>query len=332
MSSSIQSVARFISLLSFFLLGVAASSPRLATAEELQVYRVGILNPNSATIAAKYIQAFREELTQRGYTEGRNLVIESRYADGQSARLPGLAKELAQRKVNVIFAPTEPALLAAKEMGEGIPIVTVTCDPLEKMLGSLARPGGNATGFSCVSSALAGKRLSFLKGVVPNLKRVALLYSASDAYEPDLRNVETSAQTLGLSIFRVPVKSASDFDEAFSAMSKNGSHALYIALSGFTNFHRGAFAQLALRTKLPSIFGFREFPEEGGLMSYGASASDGYRRAAYFVDRILKGALPSELPAEEPTRFELVLNARTAAALAISIPNEILIQANEIIR
>ncbi len=295
-----------------------------------KVYRVGLLNPNSPAIATKYIQAFREGMTGLGYTD-RNLFLEIRYAEGRRDRLKELAQELIQLKVDVVFAPTEPALLAAREVSDTIPIVTVSCDPLEKLVGALNRPGGNVTGFSCVSSALAGKRLSLLRTVLPKASRIALLYSAPDAYEPDLQNVEASAQKLGLTITRFPVKSAADLDAAFAAMQTAEQQALYIQLSGFANLHRRTLAHLSLRHRLPAIFGFREFPDDGGFMSYGASNSDGYRRAAYFVDRILKGAKPSDLPAEEPTRFELVINAKTAAALGISLPAEIRLAADEII-
>lgn len=256
-----------------------------ASSQQDRIFRVGLLNPNSPAIAHRYVEAFRDELRRLAYIEDRNLIIEARYAEGKVERLNGLASDLAQLKVDVLFAPTEPALKAAKEAGAGIPIVTVSCDPLEKLLGSLSRPGGNATGFSCVSSDLAGKRLSLLKSMVPNLKNVAMLYNSGDAYEPDLRNTETSAVVLGLSVGRFPVQSVSDFEPAFAAMEKQGLQAVYISLSGFANFHRRTYAQLALKHRLPSVFGFREFPEDGGVLSYGASNSDGYRRAAYFVTK-----------------------------------------------
>ena len=296
-----------------------------------KIHRIGILNPNSPAIAKKYVDAFRDEMNRLGYTD-RNTLIELRYADGRRDRLKDLASQLVQLKVDVIFAPTEPALLAARDVTLTIPIVTVSCDPLEKLVGSLNKPGGNVTGFSCVSSALAGKRLTLLKTVIPKATRVALLYSEPDAYEPDLRNVETSAQKLGVTITRFPVKSPADFEPAFAAMQKTAQHALYIQLSGFANFHRRTLAQLSLKHRVPGIFGFREFPEDGGFMSYGADASDGYRRAAYFVGRILKGARPSDLPAEEPTRFDLVINATTAAAFGITLPAAIQLQADAIIR
>jgi putative ABC transport system substrate-binding protein len=301
-----------------------------AEADGGPMYRVGVLLPSAPATSAKYVQAFRDELQRRGYVEARNLQITYRYAEGKVERLAPLATELAQLKVNVIFAATEPALLAAIKAAGGAPVVTVTCDPMEKMAVALSK--GNATGFSCVSSELAGKRLGLLKSVTPNLRSVALLYSAQDAYEPDLKNVETAAQRLGLVITRVAVLQEDDFDRAFALIEKDRTQAVYIALSGFMNFHRKLIAQRALSLRLPSIFGFREFPEEGGLLSYGASASDGYRRAAYFVDRILKGAQPRDLPPEEPTRFELVVNGRTASVLKLTIPNDMLLSADEVIR
>ncbi len=308
----------------------AFASPAATAADAEPIYRVGFLNPNSPAVAAKYVQAFRDELQRRGYSEGRNLFIEYRYAQGQGDRLPLLAKELSELKLNVIFAPTEPALLAAMDSTSGTPVVTVTCDPMEKMVGALRK--GNATGFSCVSSELAGKRLGLLRTIVPNLRRVALLYSVQDAYEPDLKRVDDAAQALGMLVARYPVQSLADFDKAFASMERDRMEAVYIALSGFTNLNRKLIAKLSLKQKLPSVFGFREFPEEGGMLSYGASNSDGYRRAAYFVDRILKGARPQDLPPEEPTRFELVVNARTAAMLNLRIPNEMLLVADDVIR
>ncbi len=312
--------------------GVALGGPDALAQAPAPPYRVGLLSPGSPSSAAKALAAFMDELKARGHVEGQDLIVERRFAEGQPSRLKDLASELAQIPVNVFFAPTEPALLAAKASGRGIPIVTVTCDPMERMVGSLGRPGGNATGFSCVSASLAGKRLAYLKAVKPGLHVVGLLYSAQDAYEPDLRGVEAAARELGISIHRSPVSLPSDFEGAFRAMEDAHCQAVYIALSGFTNIHRKEFAQQALKRRLPSIFGFQEFAEDGGLMTYGADLSDGYRRAAYFVDRILRGASPVDLPAEEPTQFHLVINARTAGELGIKIPIEVLLQAERVIR
>ena len=182
--------------------------------------------------------------------------------------------------------------------------MTITCDPLEQLVGSLARPGGGADGFSCVSSDLAGKRLSFLKQLVPNLRKVALLYTSRVAFEPDLQNTEKAALVLGVSVARFDVNSPQEFEMHSRGCATKVAQAVYISLSAFANFHRRTIADLALRNGLPAIFGFREFADDGGLITYGASNSDGYRRAAYFVDKILKGVAVTELPAEEPTRFQ----------------------------
>jgi putative ABC transport system substrate-binding protein len=313
------------------ILGIALSVSASHGQQQQKLFRVGHLSPNSPTIAGKYIDAFRDELRRLGYDEKGNLLIEARFAEGRPEKLNELANELAKLNVDVFLAPTEPALNAAKQSGLGIPIVTVSCDPLEKMLGSLARPGGNATGFSCVNSDLAGKRLSLLKELLPNLWRVAMLYNAADAFEPDLKNVERSGSELGLTVSRFPVSSPADFGAAFASMEKQDQQALYISTSGFANFHRRTLAQHSQQHRLPAIFGFREFAEDGGLIAYGASLSDGYRRAAHFIDKIFKGASPKELPAEEPTRFELVLNAKTAKALGITIPPSLLARADEVV-
>ena len=296
-----------------------------------KLYKVGLLNPNTQAIAKNYVQAFRQELAALGYGE-HNLVLEVRYAEGNRERMKDFANEFNRLGVDVLVTPSEPALLAARAVTTSIPIVTVSCDPLEKLVGSLNRPGGNVTGFSCVSAAAAGKRLGLLKSMSPSASRVALLYSGADAYEPDLRNVEESARKLDMTVTRFPVATAAGLAPAFDSIKIDGIQLVYIQLSAFFNLHRRAIADLALRHQLPSIFGFREYPEDGGLMAYGASNSDGYRRAAHFVDRILKGARPGDLPAEEPMRYELVINERTAKALGLPIPYELRLQADEILR
>ena len=231
----------------------------------------------------------------------------------------------------MFVAGNERALLASKATNSGIPIVVVACDPLVKLLGSIARPGGNATGVTCVSADLIGKRFGYLNTVVPNLKRIALLYSAADIHEFELQGADLASRALGVEVVRFPVTSKEDFTAAFERMVQDGCEGLYISLSAFTNFHRKALAELALRYHLPAIASGPEFPEVGGLMSYGATLDDGFKRAAYFVDRILKGASPKDLPAEEPTKFYLVVNQKTASALGMKIPDIMLVQADNII-
>ena len=255
------------------------------------------------------LEVFRETLRDLGYEEGRNLIIESRFANGAYDQLPVLAGELARLKVDVFVAGGEPALLAAKAKGENIPIVVISCDPIEKLLGSLRRPGGNATGFSCVSADLVGKRFGVLKSLLPRMERVAVFYNKRDNHELEFKDADAAAQSLGIGLVRFPVESPADFEPAFKRMVEEKCEALYIVVSTFANFHWEKLAQLALDYRLPAMYGFREFADFGGMLSYGANLSDAWRRAAVFVDKILKGSRPSDLPVEQPTRFELIINA-----------------------
>jgi ABC-type uncharacterized transport system substrate-binding protein len=296
-----------------------------------KVFKLGVLALGSAEDQQNRLTLFREPLRQLGYEEGKNLVVESRFANSQYEQLPVLARELAGLKIDVFVAAGEPALLAAKENGDNIPIVVVSCDPLEKLLGSLRRPGGNATGFSCVSADLVGKRFSLLRSLLPGMHRVAMLYNKRDNHELEFRDAEAAAQSLNIALLRFPIMSAGDFEPAFKKMNEEKCDALYIFASAFAQGHWKRLAQLALDHRLPAMYGFREFVDRGGLLSYGASNSDGYRRAAALVDKILKGARPSDLPVEQPTRFELVINARTAKTLGLEVPPTLVALADEVI-
>jgi putative tryptophan/tyrosine transport system substrate-binding protein len=296
-----------------------------------KVFKLGVLALGSAEDQQNRLTLFREPLRQLGYEEGKNLVVESRFANSQYEQLPVLARELAGLKIDVFVAAGEPALLAAKENGDNIPIVVVSCDPLEKLLGSLRRPGGNATGFSCVSADLVGKRFSLLRSLLPGMHRVAMLYNKRDNHELEFRDAEAAAQSLNIALLRFPVMSAGDFEPTFKMMNEERCDALYIFASAFAQGHWKRLAQLALDYRLPAMYGFREFVDRGGLLSYGASNSDGYRRAAALVDKILKGARPSDLPVEQPTRFELVINARTAKTLGLEVPPTLVAIADEVI-
>ena len=296
-----------------------------------KVSKVGVLALVSAKAMQNRLGVVRETLRDLGYEEGRNLVIESRFADGAYDQLPVLASELARLKIDVFLVGGEAALLAAKERGENIPIVVVSCDPLEKLLGSLRRPGGNATGFSCVSADLVSKRFGLLKSLLPRMERLALFYNKRDNHELEFKDAAAAAQSLGIGLVRFPVESPADFEPAFKRMIEEKCQALYIVASTFANSHWEKLAQLALDYRLPAMYGFREFPDFGGLLSYGANLSDSWRRAAVFVDKILKGSRPSDLPVEQPTRFELIINARTAKALSVTIPDIVLVEAHEVI-
>lgn len=296
-----------------------------------EVSRIGFVALVSPSTTEAWLRAFREDLGRAGYEEGRNLIVEPRFADGKRERLKDHVVELARLKVDVLLAAGEPSLLAAKAHGERIPIVAVGCDRLERLLGSLARPGGNATGFTCISSDLGSKRLGILRSLLPNAKRVALLYSDADNFEAELSEAAEIGQRLGMETRRYPVRSPVDFAPAFKQITNENNDVVYIMASSFANLHRGKFAELALAHKLPAMYGFREFVDAGGLISYGAPLRDGFRRAAYQVSRILKGASPADIPVEQPTRFELVLNLRTARALKLDIPTSLIVQADDLV-
>jgi len=296
-----------------------------------KIFRIGFVALVSPSITEQWTKAFRDELRKLGYEEGKNLVIESRFANGNRDQLKELVTEAAGLKVDVFLTAGEPALLAAKAYGANIPIVTVTCDPLQKLVGSLARPGGNATGFTCISSDLGSKRLGLLKSLLPKAERIAVLYSEPDNVEPELQEVVAQGRQLGMDVVRYPVRSPQDLDAAFKQMAENKCDALYILSSSFANQHRAKLAELALLHRLPAMYGFREFAQAGGLIAYGASLPDGFRRAAYQINKILKGAAPADVPVEQPTRFELVLNMRAAKALNLEIPTSLLVQADEVI-
>jgi putative ABC transport system substrate-binding protein len=320
-------------LLQILALAVALVGPTATSHGQVggKNYRIGFVALVSPNIAEQWTKAFRQELGKFGYEEGKNLEIESRFANGNRDRLKDLVTDLAGRKVDVFLTAGEPVLLAAKAHGGNIPIVTVTCDPLQKLIGSLARPGGNATGFTCISSDLGSKRLGLIKSLLPAGERVAALYSEPDNLEPELQEVVAQGRQLGMELARYPVRSPQDFEPAFKQVADKKSDALYILSSSFANQHRGQLAQLALTYKLPAMYGFREFAEAGGLMSYGAPLADGFRRAAYQINKILKGAAVADVPVEQPTRFELVLNRKTAKALSLEIPTSVLVQADDVI-
>jgi putative ABC transport system substrate-binding protein len=255
------------------------------------MFRVGVLLFPSAQSVESRLSAFREGLRDLGYKEGQNFVLESRFANGDYNQLPVLARELARLKVDVFFVVGEPVLLAAKEKGENIPIVVISCDPLEKLVGSLGRPGGNATGFTCVSSDLVGKRFSLLKSLLPRLGRVALLYNRRDNHELEFKDAEAATQPLGISLVRFPVESPADFEPTFKRMIEQRFDAVYVTPTTFSVLHREKLAQIALSYGLPTLYGFREFAEAGGLMSYGTNLTDAYRRGSNFCRQDSEGII-----------------------------------------
>jgi putative ABC transport system substrate-binding protein len=267
--------------------------------------------------------------------EGQNIAIEFRWAEGQYDRLPGLAAELVRLRVNVIVAAGAPAVQAAKQATETIPIVMVNVsDPVAAgFVASLARPGGNITGLSLMLPELVGKQLEMLKEVVPKISRVALLWNpASAGNAPQLRQAQDAARALGVRLQPLEARDPSEIDKAFAAITTERAGGVIVLTDTMLQNHRTRIADHAARRRLPTVSGVSGHAEAGGLLAYGPSIYDGLRRAATYVDKILKGAKPGDLPVEQPTKFELVINLKAAKALGLTIPQSVLGRADEVIQ
>jgi putative ABC transport system substrate-binding protein len=318
------------------LLGSAAAAwPFAARAQQGErIRRVGVLETVSVMLNAANYDALRQGLRELGYVEGRNLVIEYRSADGRTGRFPDLAAELVRRDVDLIITRGTPAALAAKNVTATIPIVMAASgDPVgTHLVVSLARPGGNLTGLSSVVSDLYGKRVELLKEMVPAAAVIANFFNLSNPASPlELKETETATRSLGLRSLRFDVRNGDDIRRAFDAADREPGVALVVQPDGVLQHHRETITELAAKHRLPAIYAAREFIDAGGLALYGVSYPDLYRRAATYVDRIFKGAKPADLPIEQPTRFELVINLKTAKALGLTIPPTLLARADEVI-
>jgi putative tryptophan/tyrosine transport system substrate-binding protein len=319
----------FITLLG----GAAAAWPFVARAQRPgMVPSIGFLGSSTASIQSQWVAAFVQRLRELGWTEGRTVAIEYRWAEGRDERFAEIAAEFVRLKVDVIVT-TGGAAYAAKQATLVIPIVfAVANDPVGSgLVAGLARPGGNVTGLSVQAPDLAAKRLELLREVVPNLRRLAILVNIGNpsmAFE--IGEVQAAARTLGLEIATLEIRSAKDIVPAFETL-KGGADALYVCVDPVLNAHRISINTLANVARLPTITGVREFVEAGSLMSYGPSWPDQWRRAADYVDKILRGAKPSDLPVEQPTKFNLVLNLTNAKALGIEVPPTLLARADEVI-
>ena len=301
-----------------------------AGAEQAKLHRLGFLANHSPSYPPQ--QAFLQTLRELGYVEGKNITIEARYADGNFDRLPELARDLVRLNVDLLFVAGEQGLKAAKEATDTIPIVVIVCDPLESIVVSIARPAGKVTGATCISSELAGKRLQILKELVPGLARVAVLYNPDDRNKSlEYKEARVAAHSMDLTLQPLEATSPSAIDATFVRMVSDQAQALMILADPFMNEHVQKIADLSLKNRLPAIYGFREFADAGGLLSYGASLHWLSSRAAVYVDKIFKGANPSDLPIEQPTTFELVINLKTAKAIGIQIPPSLLARADEVI-
>jgi len=316
----------------FLMVGVTAAWPLAASAQQARkVFRLGSLN---AGAPIPEITGLGDALRELGWIEGKNIVWERRCGENRLERLPELAAELVRLKVDVITAAGTLAPLAAKQATATIPIVmTAAGDPVGSgLVSSLARPGANVTGVSLMVPELGGKRLELLKDLLPRMSRVAVLWNAANPYPAAVfKETERAAQTLGIEVQSLEVQGPDDFGSAFEAAKRQPPDALITVEDPLTMNFRSQIIDFAATYRLPAIYGLRLFVDAGGLMAYGASLSDLARRAAEYVDKILKGAQPGDLPVEQPTKFELLINLRTANALDLEIPPMILARANEVI-
>ena len=322
---------QFVALLAF----ASLAAPTLADAQQPpKVSRIGWLSPGSPTSHADRLNAFRQGLRELGYVEGQNIAIEYRWAEGEFDRLPDLAADLVRLQVDVIVTAATPPTSAAKQATRTIPIVVAVGSDLigTGLVASLARPGGNITGLTAHLPELSGKRLQLLKETVPRVSRVAVLWNPGNpSAAPNWKETEAAARTLGVTLQSHEVTEVNELAKAFAAMTRGAAAGLVVMPDPVLTIHRKRIADLAAKSRLPAIYVAREFVDIGGLMAYGPSIIDMYRRSATLVDKILKGRKPADLPVEQPMRFELVINMKTAKALGLTFPQTILIRADQVI-
>jgi putative ABC transport system substrate-binding protein len=313
----------------FFVAPLAAGPQPAAT-----VHRIGFLGNSTAALEAHLVEPFRVGLRDLGYLEGRNTLIEYRWAEGQYERFPALIAELIALKVNVIVTAGTPATQAVKKATTSVPLVMVAVgDPVATgIVASLRRPGGNITGLTSISEDLEGKRLELLRAVLPTVSRVAVLWNPENqSLLAELKEIRAAAQVLGMNVQAMEVRTPGDLDETFKAIVRERPGALLVMADRLYLHTRQRIMDFATKQRLPGVYAYRELVEAGGLMSYGPSYPGMHRRAAYFVDRILKGAKPADLPVERPTKFELLVNLKAAKALGLTIPPSVLQRADRVI-
>jgi putative ABC transport system substrate-binding protein len=318
-------------LIAALLVGLA----HLAKAQQPKIFRVGFLGSSPPSRVKTFVNAFRQGLKELGYVEGRNVLIEYRYAEGKFDRLPKLADELVRLNVDVIFAQAAPAIRAAKQATKTIPVVfEMLADPVSAgLVASLAKPGGNITGIGGLAPELSGKRLELLKEIVPNLKLVAVLLNpANPNFGNLLRETTTAASLLNLRLEILEIKDAAMMDDALSRISKARAEAITVAPDPMISGELKKLVSFAAGNRLPTVYGASGAVEIGALMAYAPSQREMFHRAAYYVDRILKGTSPADLPVEQPTKFELVINLKTAKQIGLTIPPNVLARADRVIR
>jgi len=316
---------------------VLLTTPLAAEAQQAgKVYRIGLIDLSAPDPARQaWWNAFRQGMRELGYVEGQNVSFEPRWGQSDADRLPKLAAELVGLKVDLIVAGGTSAAIAAKRATSIIPIVTASgSDPVAVgLVASLRQPGGNVTGMTAINSELAGKRLEFLRIVAPRVSRIAILWDETDAGSRlNADGTEAAAKTAGLTIHRVSVSTAAGLEAAFATMVRGRAGALIVVGTARLFSYRKRIGELAVKQRLPTVHGTREYVEAEGLLSYGTDYPDLFRRAATFVDKILKGAKPADLPMEQPMKFELVINLKTAKALGLTIPQSLLGRADEVIQ
>ena len=319
------------------LTGGLLATPLTAEAQPAgKVYRIGYLPSGFKEVPGSNpgLAPFSQSLRELGYVEGRNVTLEIRYAEGRTERFPALAAELANLKVDVLVAVSTPGALAAKQATSTIPIVMVSVgEPVEvKLVDSLAHPGGNVTGLSLIAPQLAAKRLDLLKQALPKLLRVTVLWnSANQGMKARFQETQGGAQLLGVTLHSVTIQSPDDFDPLFAAMTRDRPESLLVLADTVTVANRQRTVEFAAKNRVPAIYEARTFVDSGGLMSYGVDFADHYRRTAIYVDKILKGTKPADLPVELPTKFELIINLKTAKALGLTLPPSLLQRADQVI-
>jgi len=297
-----------------------------------KIYRIGYLTTSSVASGASNRKAFIDALRQLGYIEGQNLLIESRYADGRDDRLPELAADLVRLKVDVILAGATQATIAAKNASGTLPIVMATSsDPLGKGLAeNLSRPGKNVTGFSTMSVELTGKRLEIFRDAVPRVRRLGVLWYGRGNIS--FQQIQKAAQPFDFTCISLEVSQPEDFESAFTLAGRERIESLFTSSGAFITTHRKRIVEFAAKNKLPAIYHQEQFVEDGGLMSYSVNVRDLYRHAATYVDKILRGTKPVDLPVEQPTKFELAINLKTAKQIGVTIPQSVLYQADKVIK
>jgi ABC-type uncharacterized transport system substrate-binding protein len=323
---------QFIALLG----GAAATWPLAALAQHpaVKIPRVGFLGNSTAELEANLIGPFRDGLRALGYDEGRNIAIEYRWAEGKYERFPALIAELIASNVDVIVTAGTPASLAVKKTTASIPLVMIAVgEPVATgLVTSLARPSGNITGVTSISPEIEGKRLELLREVVPSISHIAVFWNASSPVQViQERETQAAAQVLGLKMLSLGVRSQEEIEDGFAAIVRERPGALLVLADRLFLHHRTLIMEFAARHRLPGVHAYRELVEAGGLMSYGPSYADMHRRAATYVDKILKGANPADLPVERPVKFELVVNLKAAKMLGLEIPPTLLATADEVI-